>query len=148
MNAVKAADPANGLPEAVKAEAARHGAGDAHAGADKRDATSVVDLVAGSKLGAGQKAELFDVYSHSYDSVSRREDLVDAGSEMSFPASDPPSYMGGASVVGAPEPEAPREKANTKVSDTSDVRPAKEELPPKGDKAERDASGGYNRPND
>lgn len=126
MTAAKAMDTSGGVPEAVKAEAARHGAGDATAGADKRDEKAVVELVAG-KLPAGQKAEVFEIYSHAYDNVSKREDLVDAGSEMSFPASDPPSYMGGASVVGAPEPEAPREKANTKVSDPSEVKPAKDE---------------------
>jgi hypothetical protein len=153
MNPVKARqdDPQadSGLPDNVKAEAARHGAGDANAGLDKRDPKDVVSVVgAGGKLAAGQKAALFEVYSHSYDSIAKREDLVDAGSEMSFPASDPPSYMGGASVVGAPDSDAPREKANTNVSDPTDIKPAKDTLPPKGDKAERDASGGYNRPND
>jgi len=31
-----------------------------------------------------------------------QDDLVDVGSEGSFPASDPPSYMGGTVVTGAP----------------------------------------------
>jgi len=32
----------------------------------------------------------------------RLNDLVDAGSEYSFPASDPPSYMGGIAIAGRP----------------------------------------------
>jgi hypothetical protein len=40
-----------------------------------------------------------------------REKLVDQAVEDTFPASDPPSYMGGA-TVGAPQSEAPeREEA-------------------------------------
>jgi hypothetical protein len=32
----------------------------------------------------------------------KTDDLVNAGSEYSFPASDPPSFMGGAAIAGAP----------------------------------------------
>ncbi|ALK09351.1 hypothetical protein [Blastochloris viridis] len=48
------------------------------------------------------------------DTVPETEqELVDAASELSFPASDPPAYMGGAAVAGGPPPpEAPREPAS------------------------------------
>lgn len=61
-----------------------------------------------------------------------QEKLVDAGSELSFPASDPPSYMGGAAVAGPPpsQPqEPPREPPVKKVSDPSEVKPTKLMLP-------------------
>lgn len=35
--------------------------------------------------------------------------IVDEGSELSFPASDPPSFMGGAATAGPPA-QPPREK--------------------------------------
>jgi hypothetical protein len=55
------------------------------------------------------------------------DDLVDAGSEYSFPASDPPSYMGGSAVAGPPPHEEPaREAANDKVSDPDEVKPAED----------------------
>ena len=47
---------------------------------------------------------------------------MDAASEMSFPASDPPSYMGGSSVVGRPDNDTPTEHPNTKVSDRETVK--------------------------
>lgn len=134
------------LPPGLEAEANRHGAGDAQAGLDKRQPDSVAEVVgAGAALKPGQVDQLFEAYSRSYDSVSKREELLDAGSEMSFPASDPPSYMAGASVAGAPG-GAPGEKPSTEVSDASDLKPPKEPLPLEGDRDERDASGGYNRP--
>lgn len=136
-----------GLSEAMKAEAVRHGAGDAQAGLEKRQAKDLASVVGLSgTLSAGQADELFEAYSSSYDRVSRRDVLVDAASEMSFPASDPPSYMGGASVVGAPDSSTPPEKVNTKVSDPAEVKPPKETLPPEHEPEEREASGGYNRP--
>jgi len=60
------------------------------------------------------------------------ERLVDAGSELSFPASDPPSYMGGSVIVGPPPSttnEPPREAPNTEVSDPETVTPTKLDLP-------------------
>jgi hypothetical protein len=42
------------------------------------------------------------------------DDLVDAGSEYSFPASDPPSYMGGALIAGPP-PTTPRCRGNPRA---------------------------------
>ena len=55
------------------------------------------------------------------------DDLVDVGSEYSFPASDPPSYMGGALVVGAPSQHdglPPREAANHELIDSGEAKPA------------------------
>ena len=60
------------------------------------------------------------------------EKLVDAGSELSFPASDPPSYMGGSAIIGPPPSttdEPPREAPNTEVSDPESVQPTKLDLP-------------------
>ena len=54
-----------------------------------------------------------------------QEDLIDAGSELSFPASDPPSYMGGSAVAGPPpQKEPPREPVNKTVSNPEEVKPA------------------------
>jgi len=131
----------------LKAEAARHGAGDAQAGLAKRDREGVAELVCGDKRpGPTQSDSLFEEYERAFDKVTKREDLVDAASEMSFPASDPPSYMGGASVAGAPNPDTPTEKPNTKVSDPTDVKPAQDHKPAaNADKNEQEAAGGYNR---
>ena len=53
------------------------------------------------------------------------DDLVDAGSEYSFPASDPPSYMGGSAVAGPPPQKEPaREPVNKAVSNPEEVKPA------------------------
>lgn len=53
------------------------------------------------------------------------DDLVDAASELSFPASDPPSYMGGAAVAGPPpeDDEPAREPVNTEVTDPKTAKP-------------------------
>lgn len=134
MTAASTAEAGAGLSDEVKAEAARHGAGDAQAGLEKRDAKGVLAVTQAKKLDSGQKDALFDTYSHAYDSIAKREDLVDAASEMSFPASDPPSYMGGAAAVGAPEAEAPREKVSTTVSDPAEVKPVLDTNPEPGAK--------------
>jgi hypothetical protein len=54
------------------------------------------------------------------------DDLVDAGSKYSFPASDPPSYMGGALVVGPPPHggEPPREPACHGLINPDEAKPA------------------------
>ena len=58
------------------------------------------------------------------------DDLVDAGSEYSFPASDPPSYMGGSAVAGPPpQKEPPREPVSKTVSAPEEVKPAGDGLP-------------------
>jgi hypothetical protein len=56
------------------------------------------------------------------------DDLVDAGSEYSFPASDPPSFMGGALVAGPPphHGEPPREPASTELVNSNEAKPAEE----------------------
>jgi hypothetical protein len=70
------------------------------------------------------------------------EDLVDAASEMSFPASDPPSYMGGAAVAGPPpeDDEPAREPANTDVTDPATARPK----PPQRARAKSEKQDGRN----
>jgi hypothetical protein len=53
------------------------------------------------------------------DGPARREkDVVTEGSEDSFPASDPPSYMGGSVVSGSPP---------SRKSDEADEKPGKGE---------------------
>jgi hypothetical protein len=55
----------------------------------------------------------------------KQDDLVDAGSEYSFPASDPPSFMGGMATAGRPPPESlPGAGVCTEVSDPDEVKPA------------------------
>lgn len=132
--------------DAFMTEAGRQGRGDAQAGIDKRDSKAVMESIAmqaGPVPRASEKA-LYAEYGRVFDQIMRREDLVDAGSEMSFPASDPPSYMAGASVAGAPPPaDAPREKPGVKVSDPAEVKPSKEDItnPPPGGSAERATQG-------
>lgn len=57
---------------------------------------------------------------------SKHDDLVDVGSEYSFPASDPPSYMGGIAITGAPphHGEAPREGVSRTLVDPDEAKPA------------------------
>jgi hypothetical protein len=56
------------------------------------------------------------------------DDLVDAGSEYSFPASDPPSYMGGAAVAGPPpeDGEPPHERVVRELTDPDEAKPAED----------------------
>lgn len=57
------------------------------------------------------------------------DDLIDAGSEYSFPASDPPSYMGGSAVAGPPPQKEPaREPVTKAVSNPEEVKPAADTL--------------------
>lgn len=62
------------------------------------------------------------------DEANRKaqDDLVDAGSEFSFPASDPPSYMGGAAITGAPphHGEPPREGVSQELINPDEAQPA------------------------
>jgi hypothetical protein len=55
----------------------------------------------------------------------KTDDLVDAGSEYSFPASDPPSYMGGIAVAGAPPHgrERAREPVSSELTNPDGARP-------------------------
>jgi hypothetical protein len=82
--------------------------------------------------------------------VKKEEDeLVDAGSEYSFPASDPPSYMGGSAVAGPPPQDEPaREPVNTAVSNPDEVKPAGDAPqgtdPAQAGKAPKRPSGGNN----
>jgi hypothetical protein len=56
------------------------------------------------------------------------DDLVDAGSEYSFPASDPPSYMGGTLVMGAPARDGspPREPVNHELIAPTETKSSKD----------------------
>ena len=56
------------------------------------------------------------------------DDLVDAGSAYSFPASDPPSYMGGAAVAGAPprDGEPPHEPVVRELTNLDEAKPAED----------------------
>ncbi len=77
------------------------------------------------------------------------DDLVDAGSEYSFPASDPPSYMGGSAVAGPPPQKEPaREPVNQAVSDPDEVKPAEDAPqgtdPARTGKAPKQGHGGNN----
>jgi hypothetical protein len=77
------------------------------------------------------------------------DDLVDAGSEYSFPASDPPSYMGGSAVAGPPPQDEPaREPVTKAVSDPDEVKPVAETPPDTDQEKAADApkrpSGGNN----
>jgi hypothetical protein len=112
-----------GAGDRLRKEAMRHGSGDAEAGLDKRDAGALIELLGVSELPANEREAVYDAYSTSFDSICKREVLVDAASAMSFPASDPPSYMGGASVAGAPDARTPAEKVTTEVSDEQEVAP-------------------------
>lgn len=118
--------------ERCLAEAARLGRGDAAADAQARPRADVLKDVAAasgpSPASAGDR--LYEEYVRHHARVQSREDLVDAGSEMSFPASDPPSYMGGASTAGGPAHDESElvERANTRVSNSTDVKPAKEDV--------------------
>ncbi len=65
------------------------------------------------------------------------DDLVDAGSEYSFPASDPPSYMGGTLVTGAPAHDGSpaREPVSRELTAPEDAKPA-EDAPQRTDPAQ------------
>jgi len=80
------------------------------------------------------------------------DDLVDAGSEYSFPASDPPSYMGGSAVAGPPPHEAlpPREPPSDHVSNPDEAKPAEDAPqgtdPARTEKAPSQPGSGGNNP--
>ncbi|WP_406855143.1 hypothetical protein ABEG18_21770 [Alsobacter sp. KACC 23698] len=130
-------------------EAQRHGLGDAQAGLTRRTRDELVTFLAeqGVRVSASDNDAVFERYCEAYDQRSRQEDLVDAGSEMSFPASDPPSYMAGASVAGAPPENADecREGPNTAASDSSQLKKIQETDGTGGHKS--DAPGGGEKPN-
>jgi hypothetical protein len=111
--------------ESAMREAERHGRGDADAGARMRTSDALFEVIDHSDAGPvapGDRDRVYASYTAIYKRISKREDLVDAASEMSFPASDPPSYMGGSSVAGRPDNETPTEHPNTKVSDRATVK--------------------------
>lgn len=131
-------------------EAGRQGRGDAQAGIDPRDSKAVSESVAmqAGPVPKGRGKDLYEEYKRQFDTVAKRESLVDAGSEMSFPASDPPSYTAGVLVAGAPPPgDETRDRATTTVSDPSEVRPSKADVtnPPPGEKSEEATRGGKAR---
>jgi hypothetical protein len=118
--------------ERCLAEAARLGRGDAAADVPARDRGEVLKNIADATGPSPASAadRLYAEYVRQHARVQSREDLVDAGSEMSFPASDPPSYMGGASTAGGPphDESGEVERANTRVSDPSEVKPATDDV--------------------
>lgn len=60
--------------------------------------------------------------------TKKQNDLVDLGSEDSFPASDPPSYMGGIGVAGRPpHPSVKRKPVSTELLDPDQAEP---DVPP------------------
>jgi len=112
------------LEQAMR-EAERHGRGDAEAGAKMRTSDALFEVIDHSDAGpvaSGDRDRVYASYTSIYKRICKREDLVDAASEMSFPASDPPSYMGGSSVVGTPDHNTPTEHPLTKVSDRETVK--------------------------
>lgn len=101
-------------------EAERHGRGDAQAGAKQRSIDALMEVLDHSGNGpvpGDARQRVYETYKAAFQRVTKRESLVDAASEMSFPASDPPSYMGGASVAGRPDNETPTETPSHKLSD-------------------------------
>ncbi|PSC04994.1 hypothetical protein SLNSH_11145 [Alsobacter soli] len=120
-------------------EAARHGQGDAQAALPKRNRDDLVTLLCqqGDRVSAQDSDAIYRRYCEAYDQRERREELVDAGSEMSFPASDPPSYMAGASVAGAPPPGSEtREPVSKRATDPARVREVEETDGTGGQKAD------------
>ena len=76
----------------------------------------------------------------------KRQDLVDAGSEYSFPASDPPSYMAGTAIAGAPPNNGiTREPVNTDVINPDEVKPV-ERAPSGSDPARARGDAAARRP--
>jgi hypothetical protein len=77
-----------------------------------------------SGLDTGRKA-LESWSNQDQESHKAEDDLVDAGSEYSFPASDPPSYMGGTAVTGAPpRDKPPREPVSQELTNPDEAKPA------------------------
>lgn len=56
-------------------------------------------------------------------SGTKEPDAVELGSELSFPASDPPSYMGSTAIAGPPQPRAAPAKAPQPVKDRIGTEP-------------------------
>lgn len=84
-------------------------------------------------LDTGRKA--FDMPSdRDMTTASAQDELVDLGAEESFPASDPPSYMGGTIVSGAPSHDGTvREGVSRTLVDPSeakDIRDARQDMDP------------------
>lgn len=74
------------------------------------------------------KAERDAIPEPEPELVDAASDLVDEGSDLSFPASDPPSFMGGAAVAGGPPPpEVSREHASEALSEPA-PRPRKRKV--------------------
>lgn len=122
----------NAALERCLAEAGRLGRGDAAAGVEAQDRAVLLDKVA-QAAGPFPTADgdaVYEAYMRQHARVSAREDLVDAASEMSFPASDPPSFMAGTSTAGGPpqNDEDEGEKPNTRVSNPADVKPSRDDV--------------------
>jgi hypothetical protein len=74
------------------------------------------------------KAERDAIPEPEPELVEAASELVDEASELSFPASDPPSYMGGAAVAGGPPPpDTSREPVSERLVEPS-LRPRKRKV--------------------
>jgi hypothetical protein len=88
---------------------------------------------------ADSEREALEREARAHDAAIAQDEnkVVDAGSEYSFPASDPPSYMGGAAVAGPPPRRRHREGVSTEFADPEAAMP--EHPPAPGVKKHRQA---------
>lgn len=141
--------PPNAALERCLAEAGRLGRGDAAAGVEAQARDDLLGKVADTAgpFPAAEGKAVYEAYLRQHQRIAAREDLVDAASEMSFPASDPPSFMAGTSTAGGPPPgdDEEGEKPNTRVSNTADVKPSRDDVTNPGSSNSPGAAAGKRR---